>query len=71
MRVAQCLQHPQFVVDHLFIAFNTFFENDLDSTFVSLILGFPHDSVGPGSEGLSEPILGFLIIAIRLALQLA
>lgn len=45
VRMAQCLEHLQLVVDHLFIAFNALFENDLDSTFVPLILGFSDDSV--------------------------
>jgi hypothetical protein len=41
----QSLKHFQFIVDHLLVAFDVFFENDFDGHFTGGAGGFTHDSV--------------------------
>jgi hypothetical protein len=49
VRVLHALKHFQFVVDHLFIAFDVLLQDDLDRDLALRTVGLAHDSIGTGA----------------------
>lgn len=69
VRMRDTLQHLQLVVNHTLISLDIFLENDLDCDLLTIGFGFAHDTVCSSTESASELVCGFLIVAVRLAVQ--
>jgi len=59
--VLEALEHLQFVVDHLVVAFYVLLQNDLDGAFPLGRLCFSDDAVGSSSEGPAKLVLGSVV----------
>ena len=69
MRMIQSLQHLQLLIDHLLVSFDILLQNYLDCHFVSVKVCFAYNAVGACSECSTELVLGFLVVAIGLAME--
>jgi hypothetical protein len=59
--VLEALEHLQFVVDHLVVAFDVLLQDDLDGAFSLGWLCFSDDAVGSSSESPAKLVLGSVV----------
>lgn len=57
MGVLHSLQQDHFIVDHLLIALDILFENNLDCIFGPAAFGFAHDTICARPERPAKPVL--------------
>ena len=61
MGVLEALEHLQFVIDHLVVAFDVLLQDDLDGAFSLGRLCFSDNAVGASSECLAKLVLGSVV----------
>lgn len=61
MRVLQALKHLQLIVDHLLVALDILFEDDLDRNLALRAIRLAHDSVCAGAERFAETVFGSVV----------
>jgi hypothetical protein len=69
VRVLEALEHVKLVPYHPLVTFYILLENNLDGDLAHRAVGLAHDAIGAGAKRASESVLGFLIVAIWLALE--
>jgi hypothetical protein len=57
VRMLQPLQHGKLVIDHLLVAFDVLFQDDLDGNLASRAVRLTNDSICASTKGASEPVL--------------
>ena len=69
MRVIQSLQHAKLIIYHLLISLDILLQYYLDCHFIAVEIGFSYNAIGACSERATEPVLGLLVVAVRLAVK--
>ena len=67
MRVTHALQHLQLVIDHLLIAPHVLLQDDLDRDLALGAIRFPDDTIGSGTQCLSEAVSRSAVFSIVVA----
>lgn len=58
MGMLQALEHVELVVDHLFVALDILFQDDLHSNLAVWAVGLSDNSIGTCAECSSEAVFG-------------